>query len=160
MDRFALFMLYGAVTVGGAVGLAVRLIQLIVERVRGRPFARSGGRQAALGWALSFALAAFAAAAFTSIGVLVLPVAIVVCGVVAWRCRALPEGAIGASLGTGTVLLIIGLMNPTPRPGNGVDGTSWLPLAVVLIAVAVVGQAIIEFRKQGHAHTPDAPSLT
>jgi hypothetical protein len=103
---------------------------LIVGRIRGRPFSRSVGRSATLGWALGFAIAALAAAGLMSIGVLLLLFAIIVCGVAAWRSRALPEGAIGASLGTGIVLLILGLRHPTPPPGHGVNGTSWLPVAL------------------------------
>jgi hypothetical protein len=174
MDPFGLFMLRAAVMIGTTVGITVRLIQLIGERIRGHRFARSVGRPAALGWALGFAIAAFAAGAFMSIGVLVLPFAIIVCGVAAWRCRALPEGAIGASLGTGFVLGIVGLMNSnnTPRdrpPCNGapvtlkagehasfscggVDGASWLPLAGALVFVAFAGQIILERRKRGGEH--------
>jgi hypothetical protein len=87
-----------------------------------------------------------------SIVLFVLPFAMIACGVAAWRCRALPEGAIGASLGTGIVLGVIGLMNPTRPPCRatitvrsgerwcGVNGTSWLPLAFALVVVAVAGQ--------------------
>ncbi|MCA1837297.1 MAG: hypothetical protein LC674_00460 [Actinobacteria bacterium] len=179
MDRFGLFMLEAAVAVGAAVGLAVRLIQLIVGRIRGHRFSRSVGWPAALGWALGFAIAAFAAAAAMSIGLLVLPFAMIFCGVAAWRCRALPEGAIGASLGSGIVLCVIGLMNPTRPPCGatftvtlrtgerassggcgGVDGTSWLPLAVALVVVAVAGQVMMERRNKGRAHINGAPSLT
>jgi hypothetical protein len=161
MDHFALFMLEIALAVGITVGLAVRLIQLAVGRIRGRPFSRTVGRTASMAWACGFAIAAFAAAAFISIGIFVLPVAMIVCAIAAWRCRALPEGAIGASLGSGVVLCLIGLMNPT-RPScdpslgmvlrggqrasylcGGVDGTSWLPLAVVLVVIAVAGQAML-----------------
>jgi hypothetical protein len=137
MDPFGLFMLGAAVIVGIVVGLVVRLVQLIVERIRGRPFLRTTGWRAALAWTLGFATAAFAAAGVFSIGFFVLPVAVIVCVVAAWFCRGLPEGFIGASLGTGSVLWIIGLMNPTPQPGRGVDGTSWLPLAIALIVVAL-----------------------
>jgi hypothetical protein len=111
-----------------------------------------------------------------SIGPLILPFAIITCGVAAWRCRALPEGAIGAGLGTGLVLFVIGLMNPT-RPGcvaidvrsrepvfpgwcGGVNGTSWLPVAVALVAAAVAGQILMEHRKAGRARTLRAPSPT
>src|ERR1051325_4449773 len=101
MDPFGLFMLWAAMEVGVIVGLAVRLIQLIVGRIRGRRFSRSTGRQATLRWALGFALGAFAAASFISIGILVLPFAAIACGVAAGRCRALPERGIRDSLGTG-----------------------------------------------------------
>jgi len=176
MDRFGLFMLEAAVTVGATVGLAVRLIQLIVGRIRGHRFSRTVGWPAALGWALGFAIAAFAAAAVVSIGWFVLPFAMIACGVAAWRCRALPEGAIGAGLGTGLVLFVIGLMNPTHPPCvaiavrsgepvypggcGGVNGTSWLPVALALVVVAVAGQMMIERRKKGRAHTNAAQSPT
>jgi hypothetical protein len=139
MDGFGLFMLVTAVTIGVGVGLATRLIQFVVERVRGRPFSRTMGWLATATWALGFAMAAFAAAGVMSIGLLVLPFAIIACGVAAWRCRAFPEGAIGASLGTGVVLGVIGLMNPA---GGGVNGTSWIPLAVTLVVVAMASQAV------------------
>jgi hypothetical protein len=170
-------MLETAVAVGVTVGLAVRLIQLVVGRIRGHRFSRSVGWPAALGWALGFAIAAVAAAAVVSIGWFVLPFAMIACGVAAWRCRALPEGAIGASLGTGIVLCVVGLMNPnrpepcvrsiTLRAGEhaslscgGVNGTSWLPLVVALVVVAVAGQMMIERRKKGRAHINGAPSPT
>ena len=159
MSGYSFFMLGAAITVGTAVGLVVRLIQLIVEALRGNHFSRSLGWRAVLAWSLGFGLAAFAAAAFMSIGLLVLPVAIIVCGIAAWRCRALPEGAVGASFGTGIVVLVIGLMNPDhPEPCahsgvlrsgehahvscGGLSLTSWLPLALALLVVASVGQMV------------------
>jgi CubicO group peptidase (beta-lactamase class C family) len=144
MDRFVWLMLYVALIVGVPVGLGVRLTQLIVGAIRGRGFSRAVGRPAALGWAVGFGLATFVGAGIISIGILVLPVAVIVCGIVAWRCRAFPEGAIGSSLGTGTVLLIIGLMNSDSH--SAVHGASWLPLAAVLIVVAFVSQAMVERR--------------
>lgn len=100
----------------------------------------------------------------------------IACGVAAWHCRALPEGAIGASLGTSIVLCVIGLMNPTRPPCvaisfrsgapvfpggcGGVKFTSWLPLAVALVIVAVAGQMMIERGEKGRAHTNCAPSPT
>src|ERR1051325_6265856 len=117
MDGFAWFILFGGLVVGTGVGLGVRLIQLVVEFVRHRQFVRNVGWGAVLIWTLGFAATAFAAASAMSIGIGVMPVAIIVCGVAAWRFRGLPEGLIGASLGTGIVLEIIGLMNPTnPSP--------------------------------------------
>jgi hypothetical protein len=182
MDRFGLFMLGVAVAAGVTAGVAARLIQLIVGRIRGRAFTRSAGWRASSGWALGFALAAFAAAGVMSIGLLVLPLALVVCAVAAWRWRALPEGVIGASLGTGIVLAVIGVMNPTPpnplppaclgqtvtlRSGEqaafscgGVDGTSWLPLAVALIVVAVAAQVMIDRRKKDRPQAGSALSIT
>ena len=140
MAGYGIFMLVAAVTVGATVGLWARLIQFIVERIRGRSFSHSVGWPAILAWALGFAIAAFAAGAFMSIGIVVLPVAIVVCGVVAWFCRALPEAAIGAGLGSGLVLLIIGLMNSN-NGGGSVVLISFLPLAVGLIGVqATIGR--------------------
>jgi hypothetical protein len=176
MDRFGLFMLGTGVAVGIIVGPVVRLIQLIVERVRDRRFSRTVGRPASLAWALGFAIATFAAAGVMSIGPLVLPFAIIACGVAAWRCRALPEGVIGAGLGTGFVLFVIGLMNPAHPPCvaigvmrgepvypggcGGVNGTSWLPLAIALVAAAVAAQILMERRKAGRAHSLGAPSPT
>ncbi len=167
VDRFGLFMLEAAAAVGLIVGLAVRLIQLILGRIRGRRFSRTAGWRAASGWALGFAMATFAAAAVMSIGVLVLPFAVVACGVAAWRCRAFPEGVIGAGLGMGLVLFVVGLMNPTRPPCGatitfrsgdaaslgcgGVNGTSWLPLALALVAAAVASQMLME-RRSEHAH--------
>jgi len=98
MDRFTLFMLGAAFEVGFGVGLVVRLIQWIVGPTRGRPFSRSVGRPAALAWAVGFATAAFAGAGVMSIGPLVLPFAVLICGVAAWRGRALPAGVIGGGL--------------------------------------------------------------
>jgi hypothetical protein len=115
MDRFGLFMLMAAVVAGVTAGLATRLVQLMAGRIRGQPFSRSSGWRATLGWALGFAVAAFAAAGAMSIGLLVLPVAWVLCGLAAWRGRAFPEGAIGAGLGIGVVLGAIGLMNAEDR---------------------------------------------
>lgn len=176
MDRFGLFMLETGVAVGVTVGLAVRLIQLVVGRIRGQRFSRTVGLPATSAWALGFAIATFAAAGVMSIGPLVLPFAMITCGVAAWRCRALPECAIGAGLGTGLVLFVIGLMNPTHPPCvaiavrsgepvfpggcGGVNGTSWLPLAVALVAAAVAGQILMERRKAGPAHSLRAPSPT
>jgi hypothetical protein len=177
MDRFGLFMLETGAAVGVTVGLTIGLIQLVVGRIRGRPFSRSAGPPASLAWALGFALATFAAVGVMSIGILVLPFAVIVCGVAAWRCRALPEGAIGASLGTGFVLGVIGLMNPnhpepcvrsiTLRAGEqahlscgGVNGTSWLPAALALVVVAFAGQILLQRRKGEGAHSLGAPSPT
>jgi hypothetical protein len=177
MDRFGLFMLETGVAVGVTVGLVVRLVQLIVGRIRGQRFSRSVGRPSALGWTLGFAIATFAAAGVMSIGLFVLPFAVITCGVAAWRCRALPEGAIGACLGTGVVLFVIGLMNPnrpepcarsiTLRAGDhaslscgGVNGTSWLPLAIALVVAAFVAQILMDRRKAGRAHSLGAPSPT
>src|ERR1019366_10451202 len=111
MDRFVLVMLEASAAVGVTVGLAVRLIQLAVGRIRGQRFSRTVGWPATSIWALGFAIAPLAGAAALSIGPLVLPFAVIACGVAAWRCRALPEGAIGAGLGTGLVIFVIGLMN-------------------------------------------------
>lgn len=176
VDRFILVMLETAVAVGVTAGLAARLIQLVVTRIRGRRFSRTVGWPATSAWALGFAIATFAGAAVMSIGPLVLPFAVIVCGVAAWRCRALPEGAIGAGLGTGSVLFVIGLMNPTRPPCGatfavtirsgehasgacgGVNGTSWLPLALALVAAAVAGQILMERRRPGRAHSLRAPS--
>jgi len=178
MDRFGLFMLEIPAAVGITVGLAVRLIQLVVERIRGQRFSRTAGWPATSAWALGFAIATFAAAGVMSIGPLVLPFAVITCAVAAWRCRALPECAIGAGLGTGLVLFVIGLMNPTRPPCGaaitltvrsgehastgcgGVNGTSWLPVAVALVAAAVAGQILMERRKAGRAHSLRAPSPT
>jgi len=176
MDRVALAMLYIPVAVGLTVGLAVRLIQLAVGRIRGRRFSRTVGWPATSVWALGFAIAAFAVASAMSIGLFVLPFAVIACGVAAWRCRALPEGAIGAGLGTGLVIFVIGLMNS--RCGalslpfgigahnysftgcGGINGTSWLPLAVALVVAAVAGQILMERRKAAPAHSLRAPSPT
>src|SRR5579862_2530653 len=144
MARFGLFMLVTAIAVGATVGTFARLIQLIVARIRGRPSSRNVGWPAILVWALGFAIAAFAAGAFMSIGIVVLPFAIIVCGVAAWWCRALPEGVIGAGLGTGTVVLIVGLMNLNVSGGGLVAATSLIPLAVGLIGV----QAMIGSRQE------------
>jgi hypothetical protein len=176
MDRFGLFMLETGVAVGVIVGLAVRLIQLVVGRIRGQRFSRTVGWPATSAWALGFTIATFAAAAVISIGWLVLPFAVITCGVAAWRCRALPESAIGAGLGTGLVLFVIGLMNPTHLPCvaiavrsgepvfpggcGGVNGTSWLPLALALVAAGVAGQILMERRKAGRPHDLRAPSPT
>jgi hypothetical protein len=162
MDGFGLFMLGTGVAVGVTVGLVVRLFQLAVERIRGRHFSRTVGWAATCAWALGFALGAFAAAGVVSIGFVVLPFAVIACAVAAWRCRALPEGAIGAGLGTGIVLFVIGLMNPTlppcvaigvrngepVYPGNcgGVNGTSWVLVAAALVVAAVAGQIVMERR--------------
>ena len=97
MDPFALFMLWAAMEVGVIVGLAVRLIQLIVGRIRGRRFSRSTGRQATLRWALGFALGAFAAASFISIGILVLPFAAIACGVARGVVVHFPRAQSGAA---------------------------------------------------------------
>ena len=137
MDKFAFVMLRIGLAVGVTVGLTVRLIQLVVERLRGRGFSRTVGWRATSAWALGFAIATCAVAAAMSIGIFILPFAVIACGVAAWWCRAFPEGAIGAGLGTGLVLLVIGLMNPG----------SWLPLAVALAAAAVAGQILMERRK-------------
>ena|ERR1019366_2076099 len=179
MDRFVLVMLEASAAVGVTVGLAVRLIQLAVGRIRGQRFSRTVGWPATSIWALGFAIATFAGAAALSIGPLVLPFAVIACGVAAWRCRALPEGAIGAGLGTGLVLFVIGLMNPTrPTCGatvtvilrrgehgsriscGGVNGTSWLPLAVALVVAAVAVQIMMGRRKARQAHDLRAPTLT
>ncbi len=170
MDRFGWIMLRGGVAVGVAVSLTVRVIQLVVERLRGQHFSRTVGWRAMSAWGLGFAIATFAVAAAMSIGLLLLPFAVIVCGVAAWRCRALPEGAIGAGVGTGLVLFVIGVMNPTPTPcaiainggdprACGIDGTSWLPLAVALVVVAGAGQILSE-RGNGRVHARRDPSHT
>jgi hypothetical protein len=162
MDRFGLFMLEIGVAVGVTIGLIVRLIQLVVERLRGRRFSRTVGWRATAAWALGSAIATCAAAAAMSIGIFVVPFAVIACGVAAWRCRALPEGAIGAGLGTGLAMFVIGVMNSHPpcvviaiRDGNpvfsgrcdgSINGTSWLPLALALVAAAVAGQILMERR--------------
>jgi hypothetical protein len=165
MDGFGWFILGAAVAVGTGVGLGVRLVQVMVRDVRGQRIVRRVGWRAVLGWTAGFAAAAFGASAIMSIGVFVLPVAMIVCGIVAWRCRAFPEGAIGAGLGTGIVLGIIGLMNPTPhqpcvnsatlRSGEyasfacgGVNGFSWLSFALTLVGVALAGQTMLRRRNK------------
>ncbi len=172
MDRIGLAMLYIAVAGGFTVGVAIRLIQLAVGRIRGRRFSRAVGWPATLVWALGFAIAALAVAAAMSIGPFVLPFAVIAYGVAAWRCRALPEGAIGAGLGTGLMIFVIDLMN-WPRCGalnlpfgigahdysfagcGGINGTSWFAfaLAVALLVAAVAGQILMERRKAGRAHS-------
>ena len=179
MGRFALAMLYIPVAVGVTVGGAVRLIQLAVGRIRGRRFSRTVGWPATSVWALGFAIAAFAVASAMSIGLFVLPFAVIAYGVAAWRCRALPEGAIGAGLGTGLAIFVIGLMN-WPRCGalslpfgigahhysfagcGGINGTSWLPLAIAiaLIVAAAAGQILMERRKAAPARSLRAPLPT
>lgn len=174
MDRFALVILELAAAVGVTVGLAVRLIQSIVERIRNRRFSRSVGWPATLGWTAGFAIAAFAVASALSIGPFVLPFAVVLCGVAAWRCRALPEGAIGASLGVGVVLCVLGLMHLmeqrlpsacgvtiTLRAGerasfrgcDGFNGASWILLGVALVVAAVAVQILMGRRQTQRAHT-------
>jgi hypothetical protein len=163
MDRIALAMLYTPVAVGLTVGLGIRLIQLAVERIRGQRFSRTVGWPATSAWALGFAIAAFAVAGAMSIGIFVLPFAVIVYGVAAWRCRALPEGAIGAGLGAGLAILVIGLMN-WPRCGalslpfgigahtysftgcGGITGISWLPLTAALVVASVAGQVLMARR--------------
>lgn len=132
MAGLGLIMLLVAGTVGATVALLVRLIQSVVERVTGRSFSRSVGWFAVCGWGLGFATAAFAVAAVTSIGLFVLAVAIILLAGAAWICRAFPEAAIGAALGSGAVVLIIGLMNLS-HDGGFIIATSALPLAFGLI---------------------------
>jgi hypothetical protein len=178
MDRLPLDMVEAAVLVGSIVGLGVRLIQFVAERIGGRRVLRRVGRPAAMAWALGCALAAFAAAAILSIGFLVLPVAMIVCGVAAWRYRALPEGAVGAGLGSSIAVAIIGLMNPPPPnplppaclgqpftvPAGqhshvscgGMSLSSWLPLAIGLVVFSVAGQVLVERRKKAQAHSQTA----
>lgn len=163
MERIALAMLYTPVLVGLTVGLAVRLIQLAVERIRGQRFSRTVGWPATSAWALGFAIAALAVAGAMSIGVFLLPFAVIAYGVAAWPCRALPEGAIGVGLGAGLAILVIGVMN-WPRCGalslpfgigahtysftgcGGISGISWLPLAVALVVASVAGQVLMARR--------------
>jgi multisubunit Na+/H+ antiporter MnhB subunit len=159
MDRFRLFVLEATVSIGAITAIAVRLIQLTVERIRGRGFSRRAGWPATLVWTLGCALAAFAAVGAMSIGIFVLPFAVIACGVAAWLYHALPEGAIGASLGTGIVLCVLGLMNHpfvpcvggfqviSARHISGCDGTSWFPLGLALIIVAAASQAMLERQK-------------
>jgi hypothetical protein len=165
MDRLGLAMFEVSVAVGATAGLAVRLTQLIVERIRGRGFSRRGGWPATLVWTLGSALAAFATAGAMSIGIFVLPFAVITYGVAAWRYRAFPEGATGTGLGAGIVMCVIGLMNPTPlcdataivqdhvSACAGVSGATWLPLAgLALIIMAASGQMMMmEREKAGEA---------
>jgi hypothetical protein len=168
MDGFGWFILGAAIAVGAAVTVAVRLVQLLAGGggLRSDRFSRRAGPRATLAWALGFAIAAAAASAIISVGMFVLPLAVIVFAIVAWRYRALPEGAIGASLGTGIVLGILGLMNPAPRQPcvssgtmngehasfscGGVNGTSWLLIAVALIGVALAWHAMMR-RKQSRS---------
>ncbi len=170
MNGLGLIMLRGGVAIGVTVGLIVRLIQFVVERLRGQRFPRTVGWRATSAWGLGFALATFAVAAAMSIGILVLPFAVIVCGVAAWRCRALPEAAIGAGLGTGLVLFVVGLMNPARTPcaiaiygGDprqcGFDGTFWLRLGLAFVVAAVVGQVLTE-RGNGRVSGLRGPSPT
>ena len=175
MDKFWMFMPKAGAAVGVTVGVAVRLIQLGVGRLRGQPFSRTVGWPATSAWTLGFAIATVAAASILSIGPFyVLPVAVIVCGIAAWRCRALPEGAIGAGLGTGFVLFVIGLMNSqcgalslpfgigahhhSYSGCGGANGTLWLPLAVALVVAAVAGQILMERRKTRRTHSLGAAS--
>lgn len=139
MGRFWLVILEAGLVFGLAGALSARLIQFAVERVRGRGFSRSTGWRATLAWIPGFAIGAVSGAAVMSIGILTWPLAIVACAIAAWNCRALPEGAIGAGLGAGVVILVVGLMNLS-HLRDLAGGTLWFPVAIGLIGAALLAQ--------------------
>ena len=159
MDELERSVILSATAVGTVVAIAVRLVQLIIARARGRAFGYATGWRATTWWALGFGGVALAVIGMWSIGIIVLPFALGACGFAAWRGRAMPEAAIGAALGTGALCLFIVLINLGYRPCGvgpvrvpagvsyhcgGMNGAPWLPPAIVLVIAGVIGEVILQ----------------
>jgi hypothetical protein len=112
------------------------------------------GWQSLAEWGLALGLVALAIVGAMSIGMFVLPIAIVAVVFAARRNRVWPEGPMGALVGVGTICLFVAYRNrsysPCP-PGpmllahgehfscGGFDPMPWLTIGVLLTAAGLVG---------------------
>jgi uncharacterized membrane protein len=116
-------------------------------------------------WALAGGLFALALIGIMSIGVFVLPFALLAFVLAERRNRPLPEAPLGASIGAGSVCLFIAYRNrgysPCPQSGRihlapgehfscgGFDPTPWLVVGGLLVAAGLVGHVV--FRRASHS---------
>lgn len=121
------------------------------------------GWMAFLGWSISAAILVFALLSAASIGLFVLPFAVIVGWRVAHHARMWPEG-LGSFGGAGSVLLFVGIINrnsvPCPPSGSNVrvalgeagscggrDPTPWLMIGAALVCISVIGYTLSRFRR-------------
>jgi hypothetical protein len=91
-------------------------------------------------WAVAGALVAFSLIGAASIGLFVLPAAVLVTVVAARRKRTWSE-TLGALVGVGGVCGVIALLQRGP---GSLDATPWLVAAVLLAALGIGGYALFE----------------
>ena len=125
---------------------------------------RRAGWTAFAAWALAGALLVFSVLSGFSIGLFILPLALIAIAAVAWRAAAWPE-SVGAVAGAGTVCLLIAFLSrdydPCPqgrvrvlRPGEtsvecgGMDPVPWLVIGIVLVAIPVASHAAMRRRSR------------
>lgn len=116
-----------------------------------------------MGWSISAALLVFAVLSAASIGLFILPAAIIALWWVARNARLWPEG-LGIFGGAGSVLLFVAFINrssvPCPPGGSNVrlslgeagscggrDPTPWLMIGTALVCISVIGHALARFRR-------------
>lgn len=117
---------------------------------------RRTGWRALTEWAIAFATLAFAVIAAMSIGMVVLPVALGLLALAAFRNRLWPESLFGAFVGAGATLLVIAFLNrdhtPCPPQGTmislapgqsfacgGFSPTPWLIVGLLAAALGISG---------------------
>lgn len=125
--------------------------------------AKRRGWIAFLEWSTSAAFLVFAVLSLPSVGLFILPFALIVCWWVTHHARVWPEG-LGSFGGAGSVLLFVAFSNrnsvPCPPSGSnfrvapgetgscgGLDPTPWLTIGAALVCVSVIGYALDRFRR-------------
>jgi hypothetical protein len=118
-----------------------------------------GGWQAFAEWALALALLSFAVIGAASIGMLLLPFALLALALAARRNRAWPEALTGGLTGVGSICLFVAYINraysPCPTGPNrirvvngdhfscgGFDPRPWLTVGLLLTAAGCVGYLV------------------
>jgi len=119
-----------------------------------------GGWPAFAEWALAMALLSFAVIGAASIGVLVLPFALLALALAARRNRAWPEAPMGGLTGVGSICLLVAYINRAYSPCptgptrvrvvsgghfscGGFDPMPWLMVGLLLAAVGCVGYLVL-----------------
>ena len=112
-------------------------------------------------WSIALGAVAFSLASALSIGVYVVPFALLLCSLAALRATAWPEAPLGALVGAGSVSLLIGFLHlhyvPCPSgpqwlaPGEsfacgGLPPTPWLLVGASLVATGLGGYALCRRR--------------
>lgn len=120
--------------------------------------AKRRGGIAFLEWSIAAAVLVFALLSAASIGLFILPLAVIAFGLVTLDSRMWPEG-LGTCAGAGFMFLFVAFINrnsvPCAQSGSNVrvapgetfscggrDPTSWLIIGTALVSVAVIGYAL------------------